>query len=71
MAGPTLRAMLNPMLLSATAAGNSARGTMSPTEACHAGALNAAAAPIAKANNSSNQGVINPVQAKAPVRPTR
>ena len=58
MAGPTLRAMLKPMLLSATAPGNSARGTMSPTEACHAGALNAPPHPIAKVNSSSSHGVI-------------
>ena len=37
MAGPTERAMLKPMELSATAVGNISRGTMSPTEACHAG----------------------------------
>ena len=59
-AGPTLRAMLNPMLLSATAPGNSARGTMSPTDACHAGALNAAPQPIRNVNSSSNHGVTRP-----------
>ena len=48
------------MLLRATAPGNSARGTMSPTDACHAGALNAAPQPIRKVNSSNNHGVIHP-----------
>ena len=57
--------MLKPRLLSATAPGNSARGTMSPTEACHAGALNAEPQPIRKVNSSSSHGVISPAQAHA------
>jgi hypothetical protein len=55
--------MLKPMLLSATAPGSCVRGTMSPTDACHAGPLNAAPHPIRKVNSSSNQGVIAPVHA--------
>src|SRR5690606_7764324 len=49
-----------PMLLKATAPGNSARGTMSPTDACQAGALNAAPQPIRKVNSNSSHGVITP-----------
>ena len=48
------------MLLSATAAGRSARGTMSPTEACQAGLLSAVPQPIRKVKASSSQGVISP-----------
>jgi hypothetical protein len=65
MAGPTLRAMLNPRLLSATAPGSSERGTMSPTEACHAGALKAAPQPIRNVSDNNSQGVITPVHAQA------
>jgi len=36
---------------------------MSPTEACHAGALNAAPQPMEKVNISSSHGVIQPRQA--------
>jgi hypothetical protein len=64
IAGPTLRAMLNPMLFSATAPGNSERGTMSPTDACHAGALNALPHPIRNVNSSRSHGVISPSHAK-------
>ena len=64
-AGPTLRAMLKPMLLKATAPGSSERGTMSPTEACHAGALNAAPQPIRKVKSSSSHGVMKPSHAHA------
>ncbi len=64
MAGPTLRAMLKPMLFSATAPGSSARDTMSPTDACHAGALNAAPQPIRNVSDSNSQGVIDPVHAQ-------
>ena len=63
IAGPTLRAMLNPILFSATAPGSSARDTMSPTDACHAGALNAAPQPIRNVSDSNSHGVIRPVQA--------
>ena len=42
---------------------SSARGTMSPTEACHAGALNAPPHPIRKVKSSSSQGDIQPTQA--------
>ena len=52
--------MLKPRLLSATAPGSSVRGTMSPTEACHAGALKAEPQPIRKVNSSSSHGVIEP-----------
>ena len=54
--------MLKPIVFSATAAGNSERGTMSPTEACHAGRLNALPQPIRNVNINSSQGVIQPNQ---------
>ena len=57
--------MLKPRLLSATAPGSSVRGTMSPTEACHAGALKAEPQPIRKVNSSNSHGVINPAEAQA------
>src|SRR5688572_7232802 len=59
-AGPTLRDRLKPMLLSATAAGNCGRGTMSPTEACQEGLLRAVPQPSMKVKASNNQGDINP-----------
>src|SRR5690606_31496472 len=49
----------------ATAPGSSARGTMSPTEACQAGALSAAPQPIRKVKASSSHGVMTPAQAQA------
>ena len=52
--------MLKPMLLKATAPGSSPRGTMSPTDACHAGELNAAPLPIRKVKSSSSHGVMTP-----------
>ena len=63
-AGPTLRARLKPMELSATAPARSRRGTISPTEACQAGPFIAAPHPIRKVKTSSTQGVIHPAQAK-------
>jgi hypothetical protein len=60
MAGPTLRVMLKPMELSATAAGTLARGTMSPTEACQAGLFSAVPESIRKVKASSVHGVIQP-----------
>ncbi|MNL65157.1 hypothetical protein D3C87_1894500 [compost metagenome] len=60
IAGPTLRVMLKPMLLSATAAGRSSRGTMSPTEACQDGLLSAVPQPMRKVKSRSSQGVISP-----------
>src|SRR6185436_1343343 len=56
--------MLNPMLLIDTAAGKCARGTMSPTEACHAGPLNAVPQPIRNVNSNSSHGLSTPVQAQ-------
>jgi len=64
MAGPKLRAMLKPMLLSATAPGTSGRGTMSPTDACHAGAKNAEPQPIAKVKRRSVHGPTKPNHAQ-------
>ena len=55
--------MLKPMLLRVTAPGKCARGAMSPTEACHAGLLNAEPQPMRKVNMSSSHGVIRPVHA--------
>src|SRR5262245_42252858 len=63
IAGPTLRAMLKFMLLSATAPASSERGTMSPTDACHAGPLNAPPHPIKNVSDSSSHGVKSPVHA--------
>jgi len=56
--------MLNPIELSATAPGRSDRGTISPTDACQAGPLNAVPTPIRKVNTSSRPGVIHPAQVK-------
>ncbi len=58
IAGPTLRVRLKLMLFSATAAGRSDRGTISPTEACHDGLLSAVPLPIRNVKASSSQGVI-------------
>ena len=54
--------MLKPMLLNATAPASSVRGTMSPTEACQAGALNAAPQPMRKVKSSSSHGVTRSAQ---------
>src|ERR1041385_5537597 len=62
MAGPTLRVMLKHSELSATAAGTLARGTMSPTEACHDGLFSAVPLSIRKVKASSVHGVIQPCQ---------
>src|SRR5687767_10539314 len=56
--------MLKPMLFSATAPARCERGTMSPTDACQAGALNAAPQPIRNVNSSNNHGVITPLHAQ-------
>ena len=61
--GPTLRAMLKPMLLRATALGTSTRGTMSPTDACQAGAKNAEPTQMEKVKRSSVHGPMSPNQA--------
>jgi hypothetical protein len=60
IAGPTLRVRLNPMLFSATAAGRSSRGTMSPTEACQDGLLRAVPQPRRKVKMSRSHGVTIP-----------
>src|SRR5690606_15733904 len=52
-----LRARLNPMLLRLTALGRTERGTMSPTDACHAGPFTAVAQPIKKVRPSNIHGV--------------
>ncbi len=57
--------MLKPTLLSATAPGRSVLGTMSPTDACQAGPLNAVPQPMRKVKRRSSQGVISPDQAAA------
>ncbi len=64
MAGPTLRVMLKPTLLSVTAAGRSSRGTISPTDACQDGLFSAVPQPIMKVKNRSSQGVRRSAQAK-------
>src|SRR3546814_10994153 len=51
------------MLLRATAAGSALRGTMSPTEACHAGAASAVPQPTRKVKASRSQGVSHPLNA--------
>ena len=63
IAGPTLRVRLKPTLLSATAEGRWARGTMSPTDACHEGLLSAVPQPIRKVKPSSAHGLSSPNQA--------
>src|SRR5690606_29315864 len=64
IAGPTLLAMLKPMLFSVTAPGTCVRGTMSPTEACQAGALNAVPHPMRNVKSNKNHGVMSPAQAQ-------
>ena len=63
IAGPTLRVRLKPTLFSATAAGRSARGTMSPTDACQDGLLSAVPQPIRKVKARRDQGDSTPSQA--------
>lgn len=53
------------MLFNATAAGSTARGTISPTDACQAGPFSAAPQPMRKVKSSSSHGVIMPRHAKA------
>jgi len=65
IAGPTLRVMLKPMLFSVTASGKSARGTMSPTEACQDGLLSAVPQPMRNVKKRSSPGVIQPRRAHA------
>ncbi len=60
IAGPTLRVRLKPSEFSATAAGSLARGTISPTEACHDGLFSAVPLSIRKVKASSVHGVIRP-----------
>src|SRR5436305_10386217 len=57
-AGPRARAMLNPMLDRVTAAGRSARGTISGTLACQAGPFRAAPRPRRKVKERRIQGVV-------------
>ena len=56
--------MLKATLFNVTAAGTSARGTMSPTEDCQAGLLSALPQPSRKVKTSSGQGESSPYQAK-------
>jgi hypothetical protein len=58
IAGPTLRVRLKLIEFSATAAGTSVRGTMSPTAACQDGLCSAVPQPIRKVKESSSQGVM-------------
>jgi hypothetical protein len=63
IAGPTLRARLNPMALAMTAAGIDSRGTCSPIEACHAGANAAVPQPMRNVSARRMPGVIVPKNA--------
>ena len=63
MAGPTLRAMLKLMPLSATAAGKASGGTCSLTDDCQAGPISAMPVPTMKQKASRMLGVIRPSQA--------
>ena len=51
---------VHPMLLRATAAGISERGTISPTNDCQAGPLKAVPQPTRKVKASRSQGVTRP-----------
>src|ERR1700694_3406638 len=62
-AGPTARAMLNSMPLSAEAAGRSSFGTSSGSTARQVGVSNASPADNANVSASSIQGVMTPVSA--------
>lgn len=57
--------MLKATLFRVTAAGTSLRGTMSPTEDCHAGLFSAVPQPSRNVKASSDQGVIQPIHAKS------
>ena len=63
MAGPTLRAMLNPKALAMMAEGTCSRGTCSPIDACHAGAKDAVPQPMRKVKSSKEPGVTSPAKA--------
>jgi len=62
-AGPTDRARLKPMEFNPTAPGTCSRGTMSPTEACHAGLKSAPPQPMRKVSARRSHGVSHPAQA--------
>ena len=62
-AGPTLRAKLKLTLLRMVAAGMSCRGTMSPTDDCHAGLFSAVPQPIRNVKVRRSQGPIRSNQA--------
>ena len=63
------REMLMPIELRAMAGCRLSRGTRLGTTACHAGAIRAAPAPIAKVNASSSAGVIDPTAARVAIAP--
>jgi hypothetical protein len=68
MAGPTARAMLVAMPLSATASVSSRGGTRSGVVACQAGVLRAIPNPIVKVRKRSSHGVIAPATVRRPER---
>ena len=68
IAGPTLRAMLNPRLFIATAAGTTGRGTTSPIEADTDGALTATPQPMRKVKTKSVYGDSTSAKAQATSR---
>lgn len=65
-AGPTARARLKLVPLSATAAESSERGTSSGTMACQAGAFMAAPRPRAKVKVNKTHGVVPPTRLRIP-----
>ncbi len=65
IAGPTLRARLNPTALAITAGAIWARGTWSPIAACQAGANSAEPQPIRNVRPSNSEGVTPPARATA------
>ena len=68
-AGPTARAALNDIELSATASGTISRGTRSGTIAIHTGELKADPTPSSRPKASSSGGVITSARAR-PVMPS-
>ncbi len=62
IAGPRLRARLKPTAFAMTAGAIWLRGTMSPIDACHAGASTAVPQPIMNVSNNSSAGVTAPAR---------
>ena len=69
MAGPTTRAALNRLELSATAFGSSSRPTISKVSAWRAGASSTSTVPRSAASSSTSQVVMTPASVRAASTP--